>query len=419
MAPLLLLLLLLSVSSAFVPWNIRENNGGFSNSYNNSALLDDKLVTFFWSLHNTSISIAAHSNRRSGYLALGFGDSMINALVYVAWIDDGDEGRVSRYWIDGKTPSSIHPVFENLTDVKCRSVNGIISFEFSQSLNSSSSPSSFSFNVIDPISPLKVVWAMGSHWSEDQLSWGNMHFLASDRPAEILLLGGAVLTDNFRPILAIHGLLMFVSWGVLIPSGILLKRYLKFLDYHKAYKMHTYLQCLGIVVSLIGVLFAVAELHSFVFSSWHVKFGVIGMVLGLLQLLSVCMRPKRVVNTDTSLKKRILWAYFHVFTGRCAVGAGVIALLSGMNGIGEKYDSEVAERLPWGLVVWFMIVACVVIYLEYLVLKRRRWELNTFGNSWSLGEDDAVDLLQPSEGINKSESHLSVKGEVQLESPSR
>ncbi|XP_039119683.1 cytochrome b561, DM13 and DOMON domain-containing protein At5g54830-like isoform X1 [Dioscorea cayenensis subsp. rotundata] len=267
-----------------------------------------------------------------------------------------------------------------------------------------------------PATGSMVVWAMGSRWSEDRLSWGNMHFLASDRPVEVLLLGGVVLTENFRPILAIHGLLMFVSWGLLIPSGILLKRYLKFLDYHKAYKMHAYFECLGIVVSLIGVLFAAAELHNFVISSWHVKFGVIGMVLGLLQLINLCVRPKRGVNVDTFLKKRILLTYFHVITGRCAVGAGVIALLSGMYGLGQKYDSEVAERLTWGLVIWFMIVACVVIYLEYLVLKRRRWELNTFGNSWFLEEDDAVDLLQPSEEVNKSES---VREEVQLESMNR
>lgn len=128
MVPLLLLLLLpLSSSSsslsASVPVNPPEIYGGFSNSYNNSAILDDKKVIFFWSLHNTSISIAAQSNRRSGYLALGFGDSMINSLVYVAWFDSVDEGRISSYWIDGKTLSSIHPVFENLTDVECRSVN--------------------------------------------------------------------------------------------------------------------------------------------------------------------------------------------------------------------------------------------------------------------------------------------------------
>ncbi|KAG9150771.1 hypothetical protein Leryth_002927 [Lithospermum erythrorhizon] len=103
--------------------------------YNNSVLLDDQQVTFFWTLSKDSISIAARGEKKSGYLAIGFGREMLNSYAYVGWFDEDGKGRVNTYWIDGRDASGLHPTNENLTyvSVSCQGLllpGGILSARY-------------------------------------------------------------------------------------------------------------------------------------------------------------------------------------------------------------------------------------------------------------------------------------------------
>ncbi|KAK9280570.1 hypothetical protein L1049_014263 [Liquidambar formosana] len=405
-------------------WRVQVVDGGLADMYNNSVVLDDQQVTLFWTLSEHSISIAARGEKKSGYLAIGLGSGMVNSYAYVAWIDDNGQGRVNSYWIDGKDASNVHLTNENLTYVRCKSENGIMTFEFTRPLKPSCSRGERPEcnNIIDPTTPLRVIWAMGASWSGDRLSERNMHSVTSSRPVRVMLMrGSAEAEEDLRPVLAVHGFMMFLAWGILLPGGVLAARYLKHVKGDGWYQIHVYLQYSGLAIVLLGFLFAVAELRGFYLSSVHVKFGITAIFLACVQPVNAYLRPKKPANGEEGSSRRLLWEYLHIILGRGAILVGIAALISGMKHLGDRYGGENVDGLNWALIVWFLIGALIVLYLEYCEKKRRRDR--SFGrSSWVLGnveEDDSIDLLSPSRTFAGKESHPSDRMEVQLEPLSR
>ena len=406
-------------------WTVQVVDGGLSDMFNNSVVLDDQQVKFFWTLSEDSISIAARGEKKSGYLAIGFGSGMINSYAYVGWIDENGVGRVNKYWIDGTDASSVHPTSENLTYVRCKSEGGIITLEFTRPLK----PPSCSHNerlecnnIIDPTTPLKVIWAMGAKWTDGNLSGRNMHSVTSSRPVRVLLMrGSAEAEEDLRPVLAVHGFMMFLAWGILLPGGILAARYLKHVKGDGWYQIHVYLQYSGLAIVLLGLLFAVAELKGFYVSSLHVKFGITAIILACVQPVNAYLRPKKPDNGEEVTSKRILWEYVHIIVGRSAIVAGIAALFSGMKHLGDRYGGANAHGLNWALMVWILVGALIVMYLEFREKRGRRDRI--FGRSnWVLGntdEDDSLDLLSPNGTLVQKESQQSGRMEVQLEPLSR
>ncbi|XAR71033.1 hypothetical protein NMG60_11028113 [Bertholletia excelsa] len=408
-----------SVFTQKMGWKVQVVDGGLADMYNNSVLLDDQQVTLFWTLSDNSISFAARGEKKSAYLAIGFGSGMVNSFAYVGWVDDDGKGHVKTYWIDGKDASSLHITNENLTYVRCKSENGIITLEFTRPLNPSCDDGKRAEckNSIDPTTPLRVVWAMGAGWSEDHLSERNMHSATSSRPVRVhLMRGSSEAEEDLRPVLAVHGFMMFLAWGILLPGGILAARYLKRVKGDGWFQLHVYMQYSGLAIILLGFLFAVAELQGLCFDSVHVKFGILAILLACIQPANAYLRPKRPDNGEEPSEKRLIWEYIHIIIGRAAIVAGIAALISGMKHLGDRYGDENVHGLNWALIVWFIIGALTVIYLEYHE-KRRRQE-RVFGRSnWVLGngEEEDTDLLGPTRPFAEKESGQSERMEVQLE----
>lgn len=399
-------------------WKIQVVDGGLSDMYNNSVFLDDQQVTLFWTLSEGSISLAARGEKKSGYLAIGFGSGMVNSFAYVGWVDESGKPHVNTYWIDGRDASNLHPTSENLTDVRCRQENGMITFEFTRPFSLSCSRRIECKNVIDPAAPLRVIWAMGAQWSEDNLSERNMHSLTSTKSMRVMLMhGSAEAEQDLRPVLAVHGFMMFVAWGILLPGGILAARYLKHVKGDGWFKIHVYLQYSGISIMLLGVLFAAAELRGFSINSLHVKFGITALILACAQPINAYLRPKKPANGENTSSKRMVWEYFHTIIGRCTIVVGIASLISGMKHLGDRYGGENAEGLNWALILWFLVGALVVVYLEYSERKRRIVDRSSFRGNWVLGneEDDSADLLHPKRIFSESENQVSGGMEVQLE----
>lgn len=406
--------------SAYEPkmgWKVQVVDGGLSDMFNNSVVLDDQQVSFFWTLSENSISIAARGEKKSGYLAIAFGSGMVNSFAYVAWFDDDGKGRVDTYWIDGKYASNVHPTKENLTYVRCKSENGIITLEFTRPFdpscpNKDERPECN--NIIEPTSPLKVIWAMGSKWSADHLTEKNMHSAHSSRPVRVILMrGSAEVEQELRPVLTVHGFMMFLAWGILLPGGILAARYLKRVKGDSWYQIHVYLQYSGLVIVLLGFLFAVAELRGLFIASTHVKLGIAAIFLACIQPINATLRPKKPAHGEPASSRRIMWEYFHVIVGRSAIIVGMAALFTGMEHLGERYEEDV-RGLTWALICWFLVGGVTVLYLEYQ--DKHRSDRSSGGGNWVLGneEDDSADLLSPSRTAEDKE-HQSDTMEIQLE----
>ncbi|KAL3335022.1 hypothetical protein AABB24_031312 [Solanum stoloniferum] len=400
-------------------WKVQVVDAGLPDMYNSSVVLDDQQVTFFWTLAENSISIAARGEKKSGYLAIGFGRGMVNSYAYVGWVDDTGNGKVSTYWIDGRDASNIHPTNENLTHARCKSENGIITMEFTRPLRPSCDldDKPECNNIVDPTTPLKVIWAMGAQWSVDHLSVRNMHSVTSSRPIRVLLMrGSAEAEEDLRPVLAVHGFMMFLAWGILLPGGILAARYLKHIKGDGWFQIHVYLQYSGLSIVFLGFLFAVAELRGLSFSSLHVKFGMLAIILAIAQPINAYLRPKKPGAGEGVSSKRRVWEYIHVIVGRGAIVVGIAALITGMKHLGERYGDEDVHRLMWALILWIFVGVLTVIYLEYRERKKRPDRISGRSN-WVLGsgEEEDTDLLSPSQAMAEKDSGSSDCMEVQLE----
>lgn len=405
-------------------WRIQVVDGGLSDMYNNSVLLDDQQVTFFWTLSKDSISIAARGEKKSGYVAIGFGTRMVNSYAYVGWIDDIGVGHVNSFWIDGRDAPSVHPTNENLTDIRCKSENGIITFEFTRPLKPCSHNDQVECkNIIDPTTPLKVIWALGTKWSDENLNEKNMHFETSHRPIQVFLMrGSAEAEEDLRPVLAVHGFMMFLAWGILLPGGIMAARYLKHVKGDSWYQTHVYLQYSGLAILLLGLLFAVAELRGLYVSSAHVKFGLAAIFLACVQPVNASMRPKKPANGEEVSSKRHLWEYLHFIVGRSAIIVGIAALFSGLKHLGDRYGDVNAHGYIWALILWFAFGTMIVTYLEYQEKRRRRGSRILGRSNWVLGnleEDDSIDLLSPARASAQKDAEHSGRMEVQLEPMNR
>ncbi|KAK4401279.1 cytochrome, DM13 and DOMON domain-containing protein [Sesamum angolense] len=378
--------------SLYVPkmgWKVQVVDGGLPDMYNNSVSLDDQQVMLFWTLSENSISIAARGEKKSGYLAIGFGRGMVNNYAYVGWVDDSGKGRVNTYWIDGRDASNVHPTKENLTYVRCKSENGIITLEFTRPLNPSCDPDGRPEcnNIVEPSTPLKVIWAMGAQWSDDHLSVGNMHFVTSKRPMSVLLMrGSAEAEEDLRPVLGVHGFMMFLAWGILLPGGILAARYLKHVKDDNWFRIHVYLQYSGLAIVFLGFLFAVAELRGLTFDSMHVKFGMLAILLAVAQPLNAYLRPKKPANGRRLLKETHMGVYSYYNWEIC---------YSCWSCCSYQWDETFGR--------------------EYHEMKKRRGRILGRSN-WVLGngEEEDVDLLTPSRVMTHKESQSSERMEIAI-----
>ena len=75
---------------------------------------------------------------------------------------------------------------------------------------------------------------------------------------------------------------------------------------------------------------------------------------------------------------------------------GIIALISGMRQLGDRYGGENLRRLSWALILWFLFGVVAVGYLEYRESKRGKKVRIPPKSDWVMGnheDDDSIYLL--------------------------
>ena len=118
-----------------------------------------------------------------------------------------------------------------------------------------------------------------------------------------------------------HGALMMTGWGVLLPSGIMIARFLKHRDGALWFKLHVGMQISGLVLTFIGWVLALYRfdvLFSGARGFIHGVMGVIVMSLGLLQPINALVRPHAPAGDEPRSKLRLAWELLHKISGYSA-----------------------------------------------------------------------------------------------------
>jgi len=179
----------------------------------------------------------------------------------------------------------------------------------------------------------------------------------------------SILVDNLQtattspvvtpPWRAIHGSLMFSSWGLMLTFGMLFARYARHFKDALWFKVHRATQYGGYGIAVIGFVFAfIAGQGNHFGYLFHSVWGCTIMVLGFGQVVGAFFRPHKEAGEAPS-KERRRFEYFHWWTGRLAVTMVVLQVSTGLEII---YNDALN-----GIVIAYLAVAALVFAIVFIL----------------------------------------------------
>ncbi|CAO2838057.1 unnamed protein product [Amaranthus hypochondriacus] len=184
-----------------------------------------------------------------------------------------------------------------------------------------------------------------------------------------LLSGMARHENDLNTLKIVHGVINAVSWGIMLPIGIVTSRYLRHIEALGPtwFYVHACMQLTGFVLGGIGFAIGIriGELSPGKVYSLHRKLGFIAVCLGSLQTLALFFRPK------TTNKYRKYWKSYHHFVGYACVVIGVVNVFQGFEAIEA---SRSYAKLAYCLCLSSLIGVCIALEVNSWVIFCRKAE---------------------------------------------
>ncbi|XP_042477406.1 cytochrome b561 and DOMON domain-containing protein At5g47530-like [Macadamia integrifolia] len=192
-------------------------------------------------------------------------------------------------------------------------------------------------------------------------SAGSMNFLSG---ATTATSGGTSRTKRKN----VHGVLNAVSWGILLPIGAMIARYLKVFKAADPAWFYLHLTCqtsayvIGVAGWATGL--KLGSESSGVQYDAHRNIGITLFVLGTLQVFALLLRPKK------EHKFRLYWNIYHHSVGYCVIILSIVNIYKGF----DILDPEKKWKKAYtGIIVILGIIALILEVITWvIVLKRKR-----------------------------------------------
>jgi len=297
---------------------------------------------------------------------------MIGSEAVIGWVTSAGVEVVQSYTLKDKVPSQIivNPDV-NITSVSAIEVDGYTTMKFTRKITGTNSG-----NIV------LIVTGSGVSNNHMVVAYGNSDFLSQHDPTSrvegitINYLTGTS-TATVDPLRYIHGIIMFTSWGVILPMGGFLARYRNEKNC-PWWPTHQNLQISGIILSTGGFIlgFCMVDAHFVVGGNiYHACIACIITFFALIQFIFGLARPhfpegyKKSDNkpehkkptcaqacrceSDTEYTpQRLIWERKHRWLGRflfmaaaCNIGIGASLLLGIDTGIAALFYIYLAYLL--------------------------------------------------------------------------
>jgi hypothetical protein len=170
------------------------------------------------------------------------------------------------------------------------------------------------------------------------------HFQTADK-MDVDFSSGLSINFDFR---VLHGTLMAIAWGLILPIGILAARYLKSIKSDDQpplwFSIHRATQPLGFFVSIAGfisILYHVFSNNATHFNSLHPILGFILVILSLPQFVWGALRP-HLNKSGAQTNARIIWQLLHRNLGKLMILFGFFIIPLGLC----KYQTGTNDLFP-------------------------------------------------------------------------
>ena len=162
-------------------------------------------------------------------------------------------------------------------------------------------------------------------------------------------------------IIVIHGILMFLGWGVCLQAGAFIARYLRHRD-PLWFKLHRGLQMGGLVLALAGLGVAAGKGIRPNAGNAHHVIGFLVMLLGILQPIEAIFRPHAPKGEPKTMRRKI-FEWSHKGKGRIALVLAIVQIFLGFDVI----RASIAFHIVWAVLVAGLVAA----YILFEVRLRR------------------------------------------------
>lgn len=179
-----------------------------------------------------------------------------------------------------------------------------------------------------------------------------------------------------------HGVLNAVSWGVLMPMGVMVARYLKVFKVANPawFYLHAACQSSAYIVGVAGWATGLklgGDSTGITYDS-HRNIGIVLFSLGTLQVFALLLRPK------PDNKYRIYWNVYHHGLGYAVITLSIINVYKGL----DILDPEKKWKHAYtGILIGLGVVAVLLEALTwFIVLKRKKEDKRTHAGANGYGQ---------------------------------
>jgi len=335
-----------------------------------------------WSKPANNEIMFALKAKTSGFVAVGFSTagSMIGSDAVIGWFDGNTQTEhVKAYKLTGK---SANLVIESqklvITQTSAAEADGFTVIKFTRKITDNGD----------------VTFDTTGANSKTIVAIGNSDILIAHAPnrrvnniANNFVTGSSLTT--FNPLRIIHGAMMFIAWGLLLPLGGYLARYRGPKLGCLWFPAHQSFQISGIILSFGGYIlafFIVEGAHFQGNNRIHAFLGSAIILGSAIQFFLALARPHQPQNdtgkydkTDPNLAKptcyqaccecksptkytpwRLIWERKHRYLGRFLFIAAMVNIFLGANLLGTFYSVTVSLAL--------LIIYAVISFIEVLVV---------------------------------------------------
>lgn len=302
------------------------------------------------------VTVVLSTAYSTGWVGMGFSKDgmMLNASCMVGWITPEGHARTKQYYVEGFTSDEIK------VDKGELPLTGVPPYV---ALQAATIYLAFQLKYPTPLKRQPILLAYSSKYPHhhhltihDDKTTLLFDFSAGDSTSSA---GSASNVYDISSTKKTHGALSVIGWGLFLPYGAILARYLKHKDPLWFY-LHVVIQFLSFFIGLAAVVVGVSlnnRLHADIQA--HKTIGIFVLVLTILQVMAFFARP----NKDS--KRRKYWNWYHSWTGRTAIFLAAVNMMLGIH----MGDAGRGWKIGYGFLLGLSLFACVV--LEALSRLRR------------------------------------------------
>ncbi|KAG9157757.1 hypothetical protein Leryth_017845 [Lithospermum erythrorhizon] len=283
----------------------------------------------------------------NSYMAIGFSTDgfMVGSDALAGWVGTDGIPTIQRYHLGGKTSASVEPNAGNLTLRNTTIVveNGQINMVF---------------QLIDTETPLtQLLYAVGPDGrlpSKDNRLVEHKEMVKTS--LDFATGESQTLKDPNAKLRRSHGVLNMLSWGIMMPIGAMVARYLRKYDPLWFYS-HIMIQSVAFILGVSGIICGLVlndRLDENV--DRHKTIGIIVLLFGCLQVIAFLARP------DKESKVRKFWNWYHFTVGRVLIMLAVVNVFIGI----QLADAGSGWKASYAVVL-------VIFFISGAVFEFRLW----------------------------------------------